>query len=83
MKNKEERIKLNVPCVICDEELFLGQPMVSFGESGNTPVHLECYNQHRAEKIEEAIDSFCFSDDREDNILIKRELKTIIKKIIQ
>ena len=44
MKIEKEKIKLNIPCSICDKELFLGTSLVSFGDN-RTPVHLECYNK--------------------------------------
>ena len=44
MNTQKEKIKLNIPCSICNKELFLGTGLVSFGDE-RTPVHLECYNK--------------------------------------
>ena len=44
MNTQKEKIKLNIPCSICNKELFLGTGLVSFGDE-RTPVHLKCYNK--------------------------------------
>ena len=52
-QTEKEKIKLNIPCSICDKELFLGTSLVSFGDN-RTPVHLECYNKAgKSEAIKE------------------------------
>ena len=37
------KIKLNLPCWICNKELYLGEAMVTFGDNNHkSPVHLKC-----------------------------------------
>jgi len=55
MNIQKEKIKLNIPCSICNKELFLGTGLVSFGDE-RTPVHLECYNKAgKSETIKQVI----------------------------
>ena len=83
MNTQKEKIKLNIPCSICNKELFLGTSLVSFGDE-RTPVHLECYNKVRRveakKQVMEIIDKCVGYSDYQPNMIVisEDELKSKI-----
>jgi len=81
MNIQKEKIKLNIPCSICNKELFLGTGLVSFGDE-RTPVHLECYNKAgKSETIKQVLEIIDDWDRDSLNFDYRTSIDELISKI--
>jgi len=81
MNTQKEKIKLNIPCSICNKELFLGTGLVSFGDE-RTPVHLECYNKAgKSETIKQVLEIIDDWDRDSLNFDYRTSIDELISKI--
>ena len=53
----DKKIKLNLPCWICNKELFLGEGLVTYPvESNKSPAHLSCMKTQALAEVIKIID---------------------------
>ena len=52
------KIKLNLPCQICNKDLILGQAIVTFGDKSKSPAHLSCIKKETLDKVRKIIKDF-------------------------
>ena len=53
----DKKIKLNLPCWICNKELFLGEGIVNYPiESYKSPAHLSCMKAQALADVMKIID---------------------------
>ena len=76
MKN-QKKIKLNMPCWICGEDLYLGTGLVSYPEDTHkSPAHLDCVlKECKSSAIKEVLEKM---EDYED-ILYNQSTKLMEK----